>query len=155
MECNNADSAARAQHGKRLREPRLQLLQLTVDGDPQSLERPGCRMSPFALVLCGTAEATTWASRIALVIGAFLPLPNDAGRDSPGEPLLAVAKEDIGKLCLIEVVHHIGGGGREILAQPHVEGLVAVERETAAARFIVETRYAKVQENDVGRFRVF
>src|SRR6202035_1448812 len=125
-------------------ESRLELTQLVIHGDAQSLEgaRRGmdfpCSSSEHAFGDLGQfACAGDWACS------------DDGAGQSPGAFLFAVAPQNIGE-CLFG--KRVDQSGRRLalrVVHAHVERPVRAERETALALVELEGRYAEIERDTV------
>src|SRR5438874_1344206 len=77
---------------------------------------------------------------------SYRPRPANGSGDSPRPPFLSEFVNHIGKLSLVEVVHHLFGGTLATRVHPHVER--SIRLKTKSARRVVQLQAAN---SDVGQ----
>ena len=118
------------QPARRLRQERVELLELAIDPDAQRLERPRRRIDALIAAMRDGA-ADDGARAVPWLRSASAARRHDRPRDAPREPLLAELENHVGELVFVDVAQQVGGRRPACSIHAHVERLVAAEAEAA------------------------
>src|SRR5258706_9792554 len=149
MERDHHDPPARADHTQGRRESVLEVRQLVVDRDAESLEdarrRVDAARPPRLHAGDETAEIASHPDR------RFAAATADRSRDARRLRLLAVLGEDASKVLLSPAVHDVGRRLAKIRIGTHVQGAWGTEAEAAICIGELDGREAEVEEDAVER----
>jgi hypothetical protein len=127
-------------------EPAIELTKLVIDGDPQSLEGPSCRVLPRLGFWHGGTHDSCELDGTSN--GAAMLCRGDCAGNPAGKAFFAIFADQRAQLPFGQGSNQIRGAW-DLAAHPHIEGPVKTKRETALGR--IELRRGNAQiEGDAG-----
>ena len=150
MKRHHDQPAARLQHALRGRERQMQLVELGVDENPQTLERPRRRMNFVRLGMNHLGDDI--GQRLRGRDRRFLARGDDGAGDGARIAFLAEDVDDVGEIGLGGLRHHIRRG-RAVMAHPHVERAAEPERKAALGLIELHRGDADVHHDAVDAHR--